>query len=156
MLAPQEFSPGSLADASPLSLVLPRNKRESHFLVGLVDDAPFAVFLSDQWRFRGFSCSESSHYGGIIIPNIAIEMDPASSFMSDGFHAPAGSLVRKGTGLYLSFLHERGLSRGSPLMCLVDDLPEAKEEAGFLRWAISIGVGPSKRTLHSVSIEASE
>ncbi|AMS43996.1 hypothetical protein FHS67_001929 [Aminobacter aminovorans] len=34
MLLPDEFSVGPLADAVPLTLMLPRSKYEHHFLIG--------------------------------------------------------------------------------------------------------------------------
>lgn len=97
MLAADEFSVATLADAIPLSLILPRRKSEATFLVGQIEDRPAAVALSGDHKFRCFDCGAGSNWKGLLIPNIRVEVEELSVFDPGYFDAFPGTVVRTGT-----------------------------------------------------------
>lgn len=56
VLSPREFTVGAFGSAEPLSLILPRTEYEATVLIGHVDKAPAAVFLSGELAFEFFIC----------------------------------------------------------------------------------------------------
>jgi len=80
MLQAAEFSVGFVADAQPLSLMLPRGKYEQPFLIARREEEAMAVFIGTEHRFHAMPCANNRHWKGVIVPNIAIEVDQASMF----------------------------------------------------------------------------
>lgn len=80
MLQAAEFSVGFVADAQPLSLMLPRGKYEQPFLIVRREEEAMAVFIGTEHRFHAMPCANNTHWKGVIVPNIAIEVDQASMF----------------------------------------------------------------------------
>ena len=155
MLLPSQFGAGTLAEVQPLSLVVPRDKYEEMFIVGSYDDKPFAVCLSEKWKFLGMPCEGTTAHGGLIIPNVGIEVDDTSLFKVESFYAPIGSLVRDGDGLFLGFKSENSWGRAGSSARLMSGLPDYTGKVGFSRWSVSLGEGRAKRTLHMVDLAAS-
>jgi hypothetical protein len=150
MLSPQEFGAGTLSEAQPLALVLPRDKYESMFIVGWVGEESVAVFLSEQWKFRAFACGQNTDHGGLIVPGVDIEVDETSLFKIDRFYAPLGGVVRLDDGLFLGIQLEGQMGRGGSGLRLVSGLPPFKGQVGFTKWSVTVGRGQGKRTLYEI------
>ena len=148
MLSPDEFSIGDVGDAaSGLTLILPRGGRECPMLVTNASGAPHAVFLAGQFGFMSFECANNHAWGGILIPDVAIEVDEHS--VTDG--APPGTLVRSATRLDVITRPEGGFPRPIKTPLLVG-LPPCREgsAAGFAKWKIVLGEGIKKRELMAI------
>ncbi len=78
MLTASEFTVGSIGQATPLSLVLPRHDHEETILIAQCQSGPAAFFLSERERFKWFESSGNNHWHGLIIPNVRIEVDESS------------------------------------------------------------------------------
>jgi len=147
MLRAEEFMVGTLADAAPGSLMLPRNRYEAVFLIGGPTDAAVAVCLSPAHPYAPIKCAEATAWRGIIIPNIVIEMDPM--FMLTGDEGRAGALIRSGSSLHILTASHQSM-RATPTVLLTDLPPAVDGEAAvFLRWQVVLGGGVSKRVLWS-------
>ena len=157
MLKPDQFFTGTLAQAAPLSLVLPRNQYEKPFIVGTGDGKPIAVCLEREGDFTfGYFFSENAtNWRGLIIPDIAIEVDETSLYDPSYNSARLGSLVRSETRLGIAAKPEGGWRGGHTLIPLVEGLPAVPDDAsaGFTRWQIVIGDGTEKRVLKTMSVE---
>lgn len=150
MLRPHEFTVGSLADAAPLSLMLPRSKHEAMFLIGRLEDGPAAVFLDGDYRFIAFGCAEATNWKGIIVPNVRIEIDETSLCDPHSVWPPLGLLMRIDTRLVVSTKDDRNIGR-QRRMLLEDGLASINElSAGFFKWNIVIGEGVDKRVLREI------
>jgi hypothetical protein len=149
-----EFSVGCIGDAtSDLTLVLPRGRYEEPILVTHASSAPHAVFLCGQHEFSGFECRGNSAWKGILIPNVAIEIDQDSIFEAEHMHASAGTLIRQDTHLYMITRDDSGFRRTIKTP-LIADLPPSRENmaAGFRKWQIVVGEGTMKRELKSIEV----
>lgn len=150
MLTPEEFTVGTLGDAVPLSLILPRNKYEATVLIGQFKNVPAAVFLDGQFAYHFFESADNTSWKGLIIPNVRVEVDETS--VSDG--GALGSLIRKSTTLGIRAKRDRGFDDGATV-ALYDDLADAGDlRAGFHKWQIVIGTGMDKRILWHTPVEA--
>ncbi|WP_081162385.1 hypothetical protein [Ensifer aridi] len=153
MLSPNEFTIGTLGSAAPLSLILPRTKYEATMLVGHVDKAPAAVFLSGEFAFRYFPSTANDSWRGLIIPGVRVEVDETSVFDPGQTSAPLGAAIRTDTRLAIRVKSEHSLT-GSSAVTLHDELASAGDlGAGFTKWQIAIGEGPTKRVLWQKSDE---
>jgi hypothetical protein len=149
MLSPNEYYVGTLGAAKPLSLVLPRNKHEATILIGKTESGPAAVFLSGQFSFQFFSSSGNENWGGIIVPDVCIEVDETSLF-DPAYDQALGSLVRLDTRLIIPALAERSFGRSTPVT-LCENLPASGDlRAAFAKWRVVIGGGFDKRVLLSM------
>lgn len=99
MLAPEEFTVGTFASAPAGSLILPRNKYEATVIVGLLDEAPTAVFLGDRFQFHCFPTAGSENWSGLIIPNVRVEVDESTAFDPAYGNSPLGTVVRAASQL---------------------------------------------------------
>src|SRR5262245_969359 len=99
MLSPHEFTVGTLAEAEPLSLMLPRTKYERTVLIGTSENGPAAVVLEGGHRFRSFECRNATNWTGLLIPNVRVEVDETSLLDPGGYDAPFGAVVRSDTRL---------------------------------------------------------
>lgn len=153
MLAASEFSVGTIGDATPLTLILPRNEYEPVALIGsMPESGELAVyFLEEQNRFKWFECAGNQHWSGIQVPNVQIEVDVASVFDPEHQWPKPGCVVRQATELVVigesSAPHS---SRGKRSVVLVGDLQRSSQRAAFSRWQISLGQGIEKRILRFV------
>lgn len=147
MLSPHEISAGTLGDASPIALMLPRTKYEYAFLIGTLEDEPFAVCLSESGRFRGFTSSGNRAHSGLIVPNVSLEIDEATAFDPVRAYAPDGAIIRHEERLSLACSSESGFSRGTTLVTLLTGLPRSAAQVGFTRWSVTVGEGLGKRSL---------
>ncbi len=149
MLSAKEFTVGTLADAKPLSLMLPRTKHEATVLVGQTENSPAAVFLGGQYNFHSFECSEAINWRGLLIPNVRVEVDETSLFDPQFVSASLGILVRTDTKLIVYAKAEQSYRRLRVI--LETDLPTTHDlAAGFSRWRIVIGEGQDKRVLREI------
>jgi hypothetical protein len=151
LLSPHEFIVGSLARAQPLSLVLPRNKYEATFLVCQAEASAVAVCLAGQHAFQHFPCSNNSHWKGLIVPDVRVEVD-ITSLIETGQGTPLGAALRSASRLMIAARSDQ--SYGPSGVTLHDDLPPAYEEAAFSRWQVIIGRGLDKRMLWSIDLNA--
>jgi hypothetical protein len=145
MLSVDDFSVGNFSDATPGSLILPRNDREVAALIGSIRDEPHAVLLSGEYLWHTFSVSRDVSWSGLIIPNVRIELDETSLF-DPAYGAQIGSVQRARTALTLRARSDR--SPSSVSFIIQEDLPPlGNNSAGFHRWQIVLGIGDSKRIL---------
>lgn len=151
MLSLGQFTVGTLAEAQPLSLVLPRRDGDAFVLVGSLGEEVVGLFIGPDNRFRSIRCAGTSNWAGLIIPDVRIESDPTSMFDPDYEDAPAGALIRADTRLLVQAKRE---SMGSPLVVTLEGgLDDASpQKAGFRHWQIVVGEGFTKQVLHTVDI----
>jgi hypothetical protein len=154
MLSIEEFTCGSLGDAQPLALMLPRTQHEEAILVGHAGQRRVAMFLGSSHRFQCFEYDTNEHWAGLIIKGVAIEVDETAVFDPNYGGSPLGSLVRQDTRLCICASEERSIGRGHATISLMDNLERAPERhrAGFLRWQIVIGRGIEKRVLQVIDV----
>lgn len=149
MLSASEFTVGSIGQATPLSLVLPRHEHEETILIALCQSGPAAFFLSERERFKWFESLGNNHWHGLIIPNVRIEVDETSVFDPSRIEARAGTVIRRGTQLVAQAKGLRAFSGVDPII-LEDGLAETSSgSAGFSRWQVVHGTGRKERILHS-------
>ena len=157
MLKPHECIPGSIENAEPMTLVLPNTQYGERLLTFSAEGKKFALLLSGaaDHIFRFVECNDSHAWRGLLVPNVAIELDADSLFNGDGYSPPLGSIVRRGASLSLQtvalvnrFHHFGGL------FDLLDGLPEGHPSVTvcFTKWQIVLGEGQEKRVLHSVDV----
>ncbi|MHB1057179.1 MAG: hypothetical protein ACYC0F_04750 [Rhodanobacter sp.] len=154
MLSTSAFTIGNIGQATPLTLVLPRNRYEETILIGWCSNGPAALFLSGTNQFDWFESAKNDSWHGLLIPKVYIEVDETSVFDPRQFESKPGTVVRKGTQLIAQANQSSGRSfRKLASVVLEDELPLiSEEEAGFLRWQIVIGSRREKRVLHEISI----
>jgi hypothetical protein len=149
MLSPHEFSVGYISDAVGLTLILPRNKYETCFIVIATAESKIAVVLEGDHRFLSFDCRDNTSWKGLVIPNVTIEVDESS--VTDA--VPLGAMVRTGTTLGIKTKLENRM--GGQIVPLVGDLSPCRDTltAGFVRWHAVIGEGHSKRELRTIEAD---
>ena len=156
MLRPDQIAGGYLADATGLTLVLPRTEFEKPFLVTHATDPAMAVMLDTGERgFMSFASGDNCHWQGALIPGVAIELDETSLFDPQVEGMPAGGLVRIDKRLCIATALEANLFPVRPhLVTLIEDLPMSGDglQLGFRRWFIIIGHGETRRELHCVDV----
>jgi hypothetical protein len=153
MLSPLEFGVGTLADAHPLSLILPRTQYEQPILIGSVDGKPTAVFIGDQHEYGSFPCENNTSWKGLLITGIAVEVDESTAFNPEVHSAPRGALVRQDSTLAIASTGERFMGQMLSVILVEDLIPTSRgTTAGFLRWQIVIGQGNEKRVLKVIDL----
>lgn len=150
MLSANEFTVASLADAKPLSLLLPRNEYDATFLVGGPIDRPIALFLGERHQYVSMECDEATNWFGLLIPSVRIEIDETSLFDVARISASPGTLVRTETQLKVSAIREQGVRTAAPVILETNLSPATNLSVGFTRWRIVIGEGFDKRVLREV------
>jgi hypothetical protein len=155
MLSASEFTVGSIGQATPLTLVLPRYAHEETILIGHCSSGPAAFFLRERHQFQWFESAGNEHWHGLLIPDIRIEVDETSVFNPNHLQPKLGTVVREGTQLVAKAkASSNRFFNGLESVVLEDGLPPTSDEAaGFLRWQIVLGSGREKRVLHEVSVE---
>lgn len=155
MLKPFECSPGLIEDAETLTLVLSREPYEQTALVFRVADKKIVLFLSggsDQ-QFRFMESNGDYDWRGLLIPNVAIELDETSLVAIERHYAPLGSLIRHRDKLLVqtTILNSRFNYSGTQLPIMLG-LPAISptEKACFAKWQIVLGDGEEKRVLFRV------
>jgi hypothetical protein len=148
MLSPHEFSVGYIGDIDQLTLVLPINDYDRSCLVTLATGKPTAIVVDERDSFISFACDNNKSWKGMLVPNIAIELDEKATFDSVGWSPPLGMLVRRIDGLFISAKLEGTFVRSTLVPILTGLLPSQPNlEVGFKKWQIVIGEGLAKRTL---------
>ena len=136
MLGAHEFTVGTLADATPLSLMLPRTKHEATFLIGRTENASAAVFIGGEYSFEFFECSPTTNWSGLLIPNVRIEVDETSLFDPTEAFGQPGTVVRTDTRLVVYAQIKRHFPRHSEVI-LQAELPASQDlKAAFSKWRI--------------------
>lgn len=156
MLAPEEFTVGTFASAPAGSLILPRNKREATVIVGLLEEAPTAVFLGDRFQFHYFPTAGSANWSGLIVPNVRVEVDESTAFDPGYEGFPLGAVVRAATELSVYAKTERSFGRSRSVL-LVPNLPATYDGGvGFTKWQIVLGAGTEKRILLKIDVQTTD
>lgn len=159
MLTPFEFSVGAIADASGLTLLLPRATGDEPMLVTTAGERFVAVFLGESHTFEGFECGTADGWKGLLIPDVQIEIEESSAFDAQREYAPYGALVRTANNLSLAArLQDEYRIYRQHLVPLVTGLATCRGElsAGFRQWRIILGEGENKRILKEFSVEPSQ
>lgn len=148
MLSASEFTTGSIGQAKPLALSLPRRASEETFLIGGTNERPVAIFLSGIHRFHAFNAADNNSWFGLLIPGVRIEVDEASVFDSRDASA-GGAVIRLENRLVV-----RARGSGGELVMLEDALPPTLEgSVGFHHWQVVLGGGAERRVLYDVSMD---
>lgn len=156
MLLPNEFSVGPLADALPLTLVIPRTKYERHFLIGGTADNPIAVCFADDYKYRAFHSAGNDSHKGLLVPNVAIEVDAASAIDGSIYEIPLGAVMRRGSEMGIMALLDGSDFRGysAQPIPIFSNLPAVRDGygVGFQRWTVTLGSGENRRVLFEVDL----
>lgn len=147
MLSATEFTVDTFGNATPLSLVLPRNKHEAAAIIGSVEGAPAAVFLSGNFTFSCFKSAGNHHWRGLIVPNVRVEVDETSIFDPDYDGVPLGSIVRSDTRLIIRAQAEHTFGQATAITLHQDLAPTGDFKAAFGQWQVVIGEGVERRVL---------
>jgi hypothetical protein len=152
MLSPHECSVGYISDAVGLTLILPRGGYENSFIVVATAESKFAIVLGGEHRFRSFECSNNMSWAGLVIPNVAIEIDETSIVNAGPGSAPLGALVRAGTTLAIATKSDDRM--GNHTVPVLTGLTPCRDDlaAGFKRWRVVIGEEQSKRELKMIEV----
>lgn len=154
MLAAREFTVGTLAEAVPGTLVLPRTRYESAFLVG-ERGGVVAIFLDGDCPFSSFPSAKAENWKGLLIPGVELIVDHDSLFDPDNERAPPGSVVRGANYLAVTAKSgDRYASHDTIRINLQDDLSESPSalKAGFLHWQLVLGSGLERRVLFEIDL----
>jgi len=157
MLQGSEFFVGSVADAQPLSVIMPRGKYEQPFLIAQREKEVVAVFIGTEHRFEAMPCLDNTAWKGVIVPNVTIEVDENSIFNTEERILSAGSLVRRDTRLMLTVRRQERFSRSAyDFITLSSGLIECATgmEVAFDAWSVMLGAGRDKRTLFKFEPQA--
>jgi hypothetical protein len=156
LLSPAEFTVGALTGAPHMSLVIPHDEHSGCFFpLRLEGRGTFAVFLTGEDRFRFFHYGrpddeEDAHFlKGIVISQIAIELDETSAYDPDSGNRALGSLIRTQERLEIIVRSARERVGQTMSLPIITELPgcEAGARAAFTRWRIVLGEGQEKREL---------
>lgn len=155
MLLPEEFTVGPIADAVPLTLMLPRSRYEHQFLIGGIPDDPVAVCFAEEYRFRAFQCAGNDAHKGVLIARVTIEVDAESLFDPNSHDVPMGALIRRGTSLSVMAKMDGHGFHSAQSVTLVSGLTEARDgcAVGFRRWSVGLGRDENRRTLLDVDLK---
>src|ERR1700726_2310488 len=102
MLQPHEFSVGYIGDATQLTLVLPADVYDRAFLITLAPGKPTAIAIDQRESFASFPCENNATWKGMLVSNIAVELDKEGTFDAVGLSPPPGVLVRQQDRLLIS------------------------------------------------------
>lgn len=154
MLEPHECFAGTLMDAKPGTLVLPRTKYESHFLVGSYGENIFAVFLEGEHKFHSMNCEDRDNWKGLLIPNVRVSVDLSSVVDPGRTDQRPGMLVRLLDKMSIWSFGANRFSHQMSRIDLVGSLPPCGSEmqAGFLHWQVVLGRGAEQRVLFDVDL----
>lgn len=143
MLRADQFTVGSISDALPLSFVLPRSAHEETILITRHKEKPAALVLSGSDKYRFFNSEGNTHWNGLIIPNVNIEVDLASVFNPNETGLIPGTLVRRESSLFCCAI---------PGWVLIEDglAPASDQAAAFSKWAVVIGQANNKQVLFEI------
>jgi len=155
MLHPHEFTVGPISEVGNLTLVLPRNGYEHAYLVAPSGEGLHAVYLSGDHVYSSFDCQGNTALEGLLIPDVAIEVDPDSLFDPNDGRSPLGAIIRTGQILGVASINvdPRSFQRRLtvPLQTALPSLPP-QMSAGFHSWAITLGRGLERRELFKVDV----
>ncbi|MCW2037725.1 hypothetical protein [Xanthomonas campestris] len=153
MLSTHEFTVGKISQASPLTLVLPREPDEATMLVGHFSGEIVAVALTGHYEWKHFEIKDNNAWAGLLVPDIRIEVDPLSAFIPSSSRPTLGTIVRRERELALAAKTENIHNyTKSDLITLEHGLLTTHDEkVGFFRWHVVIGTGTDKRVLHAVT-----
>jgi hypothetical protein len=153
MLSANEFTVGTLADAEPFSLMLPRTRYEATFLIGRTDRGPAAIFIGGEHNFRCFECADTTNWSGLLIPNVRIEVDEKSLFDPQQVFEHLGTIVRTDTRLVILAKSDRSYGSHSQIVLETELPPTHGLSAAFSKWHIVIGQGRNRRVLREIDTE---
>lgn len=154
MLSPEEFIVGTFANAKAGSLVLPRTKYETPALVCEGDGKPVAVLLDGDHAFISFPSGQADQWGGLIVPDVRIEIDESSLYDPDRNIPKIGTVVRREATLVVNTKAENNFGRVARVV-IKSGLPDCGGSAAFTRWQVVLGRGDEKRVLHKINLGAS-
>lgn len=151
---PHEFFAGTLADAKPGSMLLPRTDRETNAYIGTSGDKPFAILLSGEHKFHSLDAEANENWRGILIPNAKILVDPESALDPRAIDPRPGMVVRLLNKLSVWALRSSRLSHDMMRIDLATDLPPCCSDlqVGFLHWQVVLESEKSHRVLFDVDL----
>jgi hypothetical protein len=134
--------------------VIPRNKYEQFILLSEASGSRTAIFLDGEYAFRCFACENNTHWKGLIVPGVRLEVDEASLFDPEDGGAPLGALIRAEDQLHILARPDSGFPRHSGKVLLSAHLPVGEKgmAAGFGRWCVALGEGQAKREIKVMDV----
>lgn len=158
MLSAHEFTAGKISQASPLTLVLPRQSDEITMLVGHFNGEIVAVALTGSYEWRHFKVKDNNAWAGLLVPGVRIEVDPLSAYIPSGSRPTLGTIVRRERDLVLVAKTENihNYTNSDPIILERELMPTDDEQVGFRCWRVVIGTGTDKRVLHAVTRDTTQ
>ena len=140
-------------------MVLPRSDREIPMMIAKCAEKLSAICLGQgrgASRFAAFECDAFDNWKGLLVPDVAIELDEASLCQTDNVTAPIGTITRKYDKLIVNGM-KLGEDCGWPnAVTVMDGLPLCADHltATFCKWQIVLGAGESKRVLYNIDVSS--
>lgn len=154
MLRLDEFTVGDLSSAEAgLTLLLGRESFEPTTLTGSFSGQRHGVILDGDRAGSAYPIADDESWGGILVADVSIEVDPGSAFDPQATRAQVGALVRESEKLSIvAAVGARSRVYGPSKLILLEDLSplQSRSAAGFNSWRVTIGHGADKRTLLAV------
>ena len=143
---------GSLQDAPPMSFFVATSVGELEMLVIGTPDNRSAVVLSGEDPFVAYG-REFDDWAGLIIRDVAIELDQTCAFDSRTGQAPAGCIILAGDKPYIRLVG----NHGTRYMAAIEGSAQphqASIEVAFPRWQIILGQGDQKQVLKTIDVRS--
>lgn len=157
MIPIKYLRPVHLMDIQTPAIVLPVGKYgEPFFVVGKGEEA-VAAFIGEAHTFETMPALDNTHWRGLAIEGLEIEVDPTSAYSLEESVRIIGSVVREGSGLALIARAQgpHGFKETFSFP-IHDDLQQGAKEmrVGFARWKAVLRDGD--RIVYEHSFEATE
>lgn len=150
MLKPSQCFVGPISEGEEMALLIPRDDDGERMLLFTLNGTRMAVMLESS--FVAFERDGNTAWKGVHVPNVHVEIDPASVSATQGFRSPLGSMIRHNSSLSIN--GRRGPGSSTIFVPVLDNLPPCTSDyaATFLRWQIVLGEGTEKQVLHQVDV----
>lgn len=156
-IEPETISFKLAPQITSLSLGLPGSEVREEFLVTGGDDS-HVVFVGGEHQWHGFAAGKADQWKAAFVTDCIVEADLEAIATSESGSPLPGSLVRRGTGLYLTILRKESLGFKERRQILIKDgMPASSDEVGviFPKWCIKVQIGQERRLIRSFEASAS-
>lgn len=150
MISISQAFAGSLQDAPPMSFFVATSLGGLEMLVIGTPDDRSAIVLSGEDPFVAYEYGFSD-WEGLIIKNVALELDLTGVFASRSGHAPAGCIILVGEQAKIRLVGTHGMMRTIP----IDSAKQSQQThvgVAFPRWQITLGQGDQKQVLKTIDV----
>jgi len=141
---------GSLQDAPPMSFFVATSVGELEMLVIGTPDNRSAVVLAGEDPFVAYR-HDLYDWAGLIIRDVAIELDQTCVFDSRTGQAPAGCFILEGDKPKIRLLGNHGMLYTAPIN-EAEQPQQGYVGVAFPRWQITLGQGEQRQVLNSIDV----